>query len=575
MDEQSQPIMNSAGELNRILQQAVEWHRAGRLPEAEAAYRQALTLDPRNSDAYNLLGLIAQAQGRSDEALFCFDQAIHALRRHASAYFNKAKLLADLGRNAEAVKAYRKAIDLQPDYADARLNLGALLRNQGNLKEAISVLRAMTSQHPTDARGYYNLGRVLAEAKEWALGEAALIKAVVLQPSFTDALLTLAKLFADTGRLPDAIATARKAVVSAPANSTAHANLGTYLSHMGDDKNAIIALDRAIECDPGNANARVNKGVINLSRGRLGEGWNDYAFRAQSDGDFKFRKLDLPWPRWNGEPLKDKRIFIWNEQGLGDEILHAGMIPEIAAEAEACLVACSPRLIGLFRRSMPGVEFLPLDEVLRDARRLTFDYQASALDLGRWRRRAFNAFPNRLSYLRSDPLQTAQFRRRYFESAKETDLLVGFSWRSFASHIGDLKSPPVEFWRPLFDAADIKLVSLQYGPVDVLEEDMAQFRRVCGYAPMIDLSVDTSGDFDPLAAQVGALDVLVTVSNTGAHLGGALGVPTWVFVPQGRAELWYWFRGRTYNPWYPVIRCIPQAGVKAADLLKFIGGMRF
>jgi ADP-heptose:LPS heptosyltransferase len=103
----------------------------------------------------------------------------------------------------------------------------------------------------------------------------------------------------------------------------------------------------------------------------------------------------------------------------------------------------------------------------------------------------------------------------------------------------------------LLRAPGYRFVDLQYG--DTHEERAAVERELeVGVERLAD--IDNTNDLDGLAALMGACDAIVTVSNTTAHLAGALGRPTWVMVPYGQARIWYWFRDKPDSPWYPRVR---------------------
>jgi ADP-heptose:LPS heptosyltransferase len=104
----------------------------------------------------------------------------------------------------------------------------------------------------------------------------------------------------------------------------------------------------------------------------------------------------------------------------------------------------------------------------------------------------------------------------------------------------------------LFRQRDIRWISLQYGDPDQLER-----QAVAAGAPlMIDRSVDQFLNIDRFAAQIAALDMVVTIDNSTAHLAGALGVPTWVLLPF--VADWRWLREREDSPWYPTLRLLRQ-----------------
>ncbi|MBI2585950.1 MAG: glycosyl transferase family 8, partial [Rhodospirillales bacterium] len=70
-------------------------------------------------------------------------------------------------------------------------------------------------------------------------------------------------------------------------------------------------------------------------------------------------------------------------------------------------------------------------------------------------------------------------------------------------------------------------------------------------------TVDQMANLDDFAAQVAAMDLVISVSNTTVHMAGALGVPTWV-MPH-LVPLRVWLLGRADSPWYPSARLFRQA----------------
>ena len=98
---------------------------------------------------------------------------------------------------------------------------------------------------------------------------------------------------------------------------------------------------------------------------------------------------------------------------------------------------------------------------------------------------------------------------------------------------------------------DCRFIDLQYGDTRADREAIeADFGVKVERMP----DVDNTNDIDGLAALITACDVVVTTSNTTAHLAGALGKETYILVPSGRGRMWYWFRGREDSPFYPRVR---------------------
>ena len=73
-----------------------------------------------------------------------------------------------------------------------------------------------------------------------------------------------------------------------------------------------------------------------------------------------------------------------------------------------------------------------------------------------------------------------------------------------------------------------------------------------------DPEIDPMGDLDDFFAQVAALDLVISTSNTTVHVAGSQNIPCWVLLPWGRGALWYWFLERSDSPWYPSVRLYRQ-----------------
>jgi ADP-heptose:LPS heptosyltransferase len=137
-------------------------------------------------------------------------------------------------------------------------------------------------------------------------------------------------------------------------------------------------------------------------------------------------------------------------------------------------------------------------------------------------------------------------------------LLCGLSWRSAAPKVGTAKSIALRDLSPLLELEGIQFVDLQYGDT-VAERQTVQ--AATGVEVLHVDTVDNRQDLDGLAALISACDVVVTISNTTAHLAGALGIPTLLMLPTGVARHWYWHEGRVDSPWYPSIKIFRQRAV--------------
>ncbi|MGE0714990.1 MAG: tetratricopeptide repeat protein, partial [Alphaproteobacteria bacterium] len=323
----------------------------------------------------------------------------------------------------------------------------------------------------------------------------------------------------------------------APDDAATLVNLAVLHRDLGAHDRALHWIERALAAEPGNALAHFTRGVVLMRLGRLAEGWRELEWRWRRH-DRSSIPLDGPWPPWRGEPVGNRPLLVWGEQGPGDVILHASMLNDLVARVGRVILAVERRLVPVLARSFSAVtvvEPAALPEAGASAAA-----QVAIGSLGNWLRPDFASFPPGAPYLRADPARVASLRGRYRALPGEGPL-VGISWTSTASRF---KTTGLADWAPLLRAAPARFVSLQYG-------DHAAELAAAAVPVEHDPAIDPLADLDGFAAQVAAMDLVVTTSNTTAHFAGALGVPTRVLVPRGRGSLWYWFDGRADSPWYP------------------------
>ncbi|MEP6670072.1 MAG: tetratricopeptide repeat protein [Chthoniobacter sp.] len=210
---------------------AFQHHQAGRLADAEALYRQVLTVQPNHADALHFLGVIAHQAGRPDLAVDLIRQAIALNPNNPGAQCNFGAALAAQGKADDAIAAFRRALQLKPDYPDAHNNLGTALAGQGRPDDAIAAYRQAIQFNPADLRAHNNLGLVLR--KEGRLGQAvaAFRRALELQPGYPDTHRNLGTALAGQGRLDEAVACYRHALRLQPDSFRIHSTFLAVLHY--------------------------------------------------------------------------------------------------------------------------------------------------------------------------------------------------------------------------------------------------------------------------------------------------------------------------------------------------------
>lgn len=455
------------------------------------------------------------------------------------------------GKLTEAKACYDAVLRDDPRQADALHLLGVLRDQEGDHAGAAALIRQAISIVPGEASFHGNLGTALLALRDHAGAEEAYRAAVALDPAYAEGHYNLANLLRQRGDAPAARMAFEVALALQPGHLQARNNLAMLLwEDMGDVAAARQHFDLLLQKAPTWPVARMNHGLFLLAEGNFAEGWGEYEWRWQNP-DYVERDWGLGLPRWNGDAGADGTLLLWGEQGVGDQILYGTMLQDAKQRwAGPVVVAVERRLVDLFARSL-GADGIT---VVARGTPVTAVAQCPFGSLGRWLRPESSAFSGARPYLKADAARRDALRASYRALAGDR-ILGGLSWRSGNVTIGQDKSIPLAELLPLLQQQDIFWVSLQYGDV----RDEIAWLRGQGVVLHHDPAIDSLKDMDGFAAQVAALDRVVTVSNTAVHVAGALGVATALLLARGRGRLWYWPEEGTASRWYRDVRLCRQA----------------
>jgi len=217
--------------------------QAGRLREAEAAYRQALDLLPQHAETLHLLGLVTYRQQRLPESLNFLQAALDREGSSPTYWFNFGVVSQKAGRAVEAARAYERAVELNPRYAEAYGNWGNVLRETGNLTGAVSAYQQALTLNPSLADTHNNLGVAKKELGSVQEAITCYRKAIELKPTHAEAYNNLGLALMEIGTLHDAIAAFQQALALLPGYQTARYNLGIAWSWAGDEGKACECLE--------------------------------------------------------------------------------------------------------------------------------------------------------------------------------------------------------------------------------------------------------------------------------------------------------------------------------------------
>ena len=268
-------------------------------------------------------------------------------------------------------------------------------------------------------------------------------------------------------------------------------------------------------------------------------------------------------PRCTPE-LLEGRIFLWAEQGLGDEVFYAGLFQNAIDNSLKLTVSADRRLHTIFRRSFPSLNIVDRKHVKNEDLDKKFDSQAPIGDLAYLLKLDKDDIKrSRRPFLLPDGNRVLEIKRNQHPFV-DNQVVCGVSWRSNNRFFGEAKSIKLEELRTLFEKPNLSFVNLQYGEVSAEIQDFEErFGPKCHQINNLDLYNDVEG----LTALIAACDVVVTTSSVTAHLAGAIGKRGCVLIPFSKGKIWYWHLNDEFSFWYPSLKVFYQDHPSARHIL--------
>lgn len=477
-----------------------------------------------------------------------------AISSAAQSAIASGKKALDQSRFEDAARAFRKAASLAPEHGALHYALGVALTRAERAAEAIDPLRRARDMSPQEFDWQLALADAYYLAGQHAHALPEYLRAGALRPESAVAWSNAGALFREAGRPELALSALQRALTVDPANSSALCNSALALHDIGEFAAAQDYVEKALVARPDYPEAKWNRALLDLLHGNFTRGWEGHEFRT-----VQLAKLGglrtFPEPRWNGERFDGKRLLLWPEQGMGDQLQFSRFIPRVKALGGTVIIGCSSGLVPLFKANFPDA-----DEVVVVGEPFApVDLQLPLMSIPRVLGLGDSLDAECVPYLRADGSASEQLSGALpiLPASAKQALRVGIAWAGQPKHLNDRnRSLTLETLRPLVEVGGVEWYSLQKG--DAAEAQLAPFNALSlsqSLPPVTPLGPLFS-DFNDTAHAVSRLDVVITVDTSVAHLAGAMGAPVWLMIPF--VPDWRWQVNRKDSPWYPSARLFRQ-----------------
>ena len=489
--------------------------------DAMKHFNKAISLKPDYVDAIYNIGVTFQAQGEFHRALKTFNKLLSIKSDHAEAYFYVGNILKEQGKIDEAITSYNKAQQLRPNYFEVFINKGTILKNAGRLVEAIQAFDDAISIKPDYAEAYFNKALTLQDQNNLITAIEAYKKAVLLKPNFAEAHNNLGNALQENGNFNQAIVAYKKAIMLRPSYAEAHDNMGSVLHRQGLSQEAVLAHRQAVALKPKFARAHTNLAIGLLNLGHIKEGLEEFEWRWKTPTGL-LEKRNFSKPLWDGtQCLKNKRIMLWCEGGIGDTIKWSSRIALLASQAAHCKLECPEKLVTLLKRSFPKIEIMP-ENRSSDPTRDDFDYH---LPLGSLYKHFLSEIIDRPevgAFLIPDDSRVIFWKKRLKSIGNGP--FVCISWKSANMSVSRLQNyAPISALSPVLALPNVNFINLQYSDYS---KDLNAVKKEFGVEVHNFDDLDHFNNLDDVAALISALDAVVSTKMTVPLISAGVGTST-------------------------------------------------
>lgn len=495
--------------------------------EARETYLKALDIEPGFVGALTNMGLLYHMQRKTEKAIEVLEQALDLDPDDEAALNNLANVYIDKYQLEKGSELLLRAAELNPNNAMVYRNLGTVFTRLRWDNQAMDALTKAMELNPKETQVFAMFAAVLRLQEHFDEAEKFVREALLEFPKDPYLLLELGNTLQSIFEFDEAEELLRDLIERHPNFGPALMMLAVCLIHTGNQEEVLSLFDRCFEQAPDNSVLHMNYALTQFCFGNLKEAWEHYVHRWDAES-FTSPVRPFQQPLWDGSSLAGKSILVYGEQGLGDELRHASLVPDLIEMGAEVHVECSDRLVDLFQRSFPTatVHACPWKEA--EDEEVDLDFQSPILDLGGYLRPTIDSFPSdpHYAFLKADPDRIAFWKERL--DALGPTPKVGMIWRSGIATGGRNRwGATVEELAPIFSIPGIDFVNLMYVEC---EEERQKIRDLYGVELHTWDDIDLRNDQDDLSALISNLDLVISHPSAVAYLASGLGIDTFTFM---------------------------------------------
>jgi len=501
--------------LTTLLNNAKVHFNRGNYKSSAIICNDILKIDPNNLEGLYITSNIFLQSRKFELAIKILNKLISLSKQNTVFHFNLALAYEGINSLKEAENNYLLSIKYDSSSIPALVNLGNLYQHQEKYEKSITHYNKANQISTNDEKIYNNLGLSYFKMKLYEKSLDHYQKAVDINPEYEEAIF----------------------------------GLGNCHDNLGNPNQAIKYFKEVISLNPIHARAFLNLAQTQLAISDFHNGWINYDWRFNKEVPMG---LDLPnynIPIWDPSK-KISKLLVTCEQGVGDQILFYSLLQDFQDLNIDVSVTIEPKILSIFQRSLPDILFIERGSSIDESQ---FDAYLPMCNLGKIFRSKSSYFQNiKEKYLIPNLEKTNLMKSR----VSKNKIKCGISWKSNNAFIGNGKSFELQMLEPLLKNKNIEFINLQYGNV---QQDLNYIKDKFQTNILDTSDIDNFSDMEGLASLISLCDIIVTSSNSNAHLAGALGKETYLIIPKTGSLMWYWeHQINQVSQWYKSINIFKQ-----------------
>jgi tetratricopeptide (TPR) repeat protein len=506
-----------------LLEKAENAFNKGIYAEAALLYSNLISRSPNEFLLYKKRGQCYLRLENFEAALLDCAKAVELDNKNIDALSDFGAALIRCQKIGDAREILEYALELDPNHFTSLINIGNVYQALNMSEKGLKIAMRAIEINPTAAIAYNNLGTALGDLNLDKESKEAFTTAINLDPTYTNSVINLCNIESKFGNHKETINLYESLLNNRKLSPNEIEMIKYYLSYSY------------------------------LITGQLGKGWDyyEYGFNPIIPAGAKRSVRKFKQKKWDGESINLNKLFIWREQGLGDELEFGSCLADLDNHLQKTeiILECDARLVEIYKRLYPrfDIRFQIVDD---DGYTLfnDFDYHIPIGSLPRIYRRQISDFKKRqIKFnIRADLINKYKDRLSYYKDK----ILVGICWRSGTLNVGrNLHYTNLNDWGLFLTKKELQFVNLQYGEC---ENEIVDFENKFNVKVVRWNDLDLKNNLEELIALISCLDHVVTVATAVAPISGYVGTNTICLI----REDWIMLGEKDFLPWSPNVKTL-------------------